>query len=210
MACGGSGHIQQQLGPFTIQGALCSTCGGQGTSVQHNKHCTKCKGKKAIFNKKVFELKLPQGIPNHYEVVMEGKGSYNMDQRCNNDMRFKFVYDVKEPYRIDNDCNVHYTLKITIDELLAGFIKDLTIYNDKIRLVSEHYFNPTKTIVMEGKGLYDMRVEKQRDLHVHFEVVFTDNERFKKYADVLKKVLKTSTASPEEYEGTLVNITQYL
>lgn len=197
MTCQGNGVVQQQMGPFFVQTHTCPSCAGQGTTVQHNKHCHKCKGSKSVYNKRKFELKLPKGIPNNYEVLMEGKGAYNQEAKRNNDIRFRFIYNINEPYTIDGDKTVHYHIKISLEELLAGFSKEIIIYKESIKLASDHYFNPTKTLVLHGMGIYDMQAERPRDLHIHFHIVYQDNERFKKYSDVFKKVLKVQ-ANPQE------------
>lgn len=214
ITCNGNGIINQQVGPFFTQMLSCPSCAGQGTTVQHNKHCHKCKGKKIIYSKKVFELKLPKGIPNLYEVVMEGKGAYNQEAKCNNDIRFRFVYNIKEPYHLEENKIVHFNLNITLEELLGGFRKEIEIYKEKIVLNSEHYFNPTKSLVLHGMGLYDMKSEIQRDLHIHFNIIYTDNERFKKYADVIKKVLKVSaqqeSKEQNDKQSNYININQFI
>jgi DnaJ-class molecular chaperone len=192
MTCHGTGKLMQQMGPFMVPSGTCHTCNGNGTYVQHNKHCTKCKGKKAIYNKKLFELKLPKGIPNNFEVNMSEKGAYNYDTQKANDIKFRFIYDIKEPYAIDRDKNVHYFVSITLEELLGGFVKEVDIYNEKFYLVSEYYFNPTQSVVIKDKGLYDMETEKQRDLFISFKVEYGKNERLTKYIDVIRKVVKTS------------------
>jgi molecular chaperone DnaJ len=209
MTCKGNGNVQQQMGPFMTQ-HICPSCNGQGTTVQHNKFCQKCKGKKVGYKKKLFELKLPKGLPNQYEVVMEGKGAYNQEAKRSNDIKFKFTYDIKEPYQIDETMNVHYFLNISIDELLAGFSKELNIYKETIPLKSEHYFNPSKALVLQGMGMYDMRVEKQRDLHIHFKIDYNDNERLKKYADVFRKVLKIQNNSEKDTKSNVIDVGTFL
>ena len=216
LTCQGNGIVHQQIGPFFSQPLKCPTCGGQGNTVQHNKYCLKCKGKKILYNKKLFELKLPKGIPNKYEVVMEGKGAYNSENKNNNDIRFRFIYNISQPYQIDDDKTVHYRINLTLEELLGGFEKDIDVYKEKFTLKSEHYFNPTKTLVIHGFGIYDMKSEQQRDLHIHFNIIYNDNERYKKYADVLKKVLKVQQKDIEESTEdnnivhTVIDINQFL
>lgn len=195
MTCHGNGVVHQQMGPFFSQQIPCPSCAGQGSTVQHNKHCQKCKGKKTVYNKKIFELKLPKGLPNHYEVTMEQKGAYNPDVKRNNDIKFKFTYDIKEPYVVDQDMNVHYKLTVKLEELLTGFSKTIQLYKDTIDIKSEHYFDPSKPMIIEGKGLYNMACEKQKDLHIHFVMEYSSNDRFKKYVDVLRKMLKTHVPS---------------
>lgn len=201
MTCKGHGSLQKQVGPFFMQPVVCPSCSGQGSTVQHNKQCHKCKGKKTLYSKKIFELKLPKGLPNNHEVVMENKGAYNEELRCRNHIKFKFIYDIVKPYTIDEDMTVHYHMKISLEELLTGFDKIIVLYKDDVRIVSEHYFNPTKSLVVHGKGLYNMSAETQKDLHIHFDVQYSDNERLVKYLDVLKKVLKVNREHTEHHSS---------
>lgn len=214
MTCQGNGMVHQQIGPFFTQTVTCPSCAGQGTTVQHNKHCSKCKGKKTFYNKKVFELKLPKGIPNNYEVVMEGKGAYNQQANTNNDIRFRFLYNISEPYILEENKTVHYHTSISLEELLGGFTKQMEVYKENIILKSDYYFNPTKTLVLHGMGVYDMKSEKQRDLHIHFNIIYSDNERYKKYADVMKKVLKVSkddsSSENTNVNKNIININEFL
>lgn len=210
MTCHGNGVINQQIGPFFTQSMTCQSCMGQGTTVQHNKFCLKCKGSKTLYNKKIFELKLPKGLPNHYEVMMEGKGAYNKDTKQSNDIRFRFIYNIQEPYKIDKDMNVHYKIDVTLEELLGGFRKDISIYRETITLVNDYYFNPNKQLIVHNYGLYDMRAEKHSDLIIHFNIVFNDNDRFRKYADVMKKILKLSPVTTKEENTNLIKINEHL
>lgn len=214
MTCNGNGVLHQQVGPFFTQTTICTSCLGQGTTVQHNKQCIKCKGKKTIYSKKSFDLKLPKGIPNNYEVVMEGKGAFNQQAGTNNDIRFIFIYNIQQPYTLDDNKTVHYHTSILLEELLGGFTKHIEIYKDTIVLKSEHYFNPTKTLVMHGMGVYDMKSEIQRDLHIHFNVIYTDNDRYKKYTDVIKRILKVpKEVNDEANQNTnknIINVNEFL
>lgn len=190
MTCQGNGIIQQQLTPFFVQEIQCPSCHGEGTTVQHNKHCTKCKGGKTIYSKKHFELKLPKGIPNGYEVILEGKGGYNPQFKIHNDIKFKFLHDIKEPYTLEDNMTVHMKVPLTLEELLVGFNKQISLYEEQITLESHHYFDPSKPLVISGKGIYDMKSEVQRDLLIEFFIIYSDNKRLVKYNDVLRKVLK--------------------
>lgn len=197
MTCRGQGVINQMVGPMMMQTLPCPSCHGQGSTIQHNKYCPKCKGEKTYYSKKCFELKLPKGLPNLYEIVMQDKGGYNIQSKSFNDIRFKFIHDIKEPYKLGHDMTVFYTLKLPLEELLGGFKKEIPLYNETLNLESKHYFNPSIPLLVQGKGLFDMASEKQRDLHIIFDITYQDNTRLVKYADVLRKVLKV--------EGNLEN-----
>lgn len=194
MSCQGIGNIHRQIGPFTVQSSMCPSCMGQGTSVQHNKQCMKCKGSKVNFIGKRFDIDIPKGLPNMHTVTLPGKGAYNVALKRNHDLRLVFKHKIQEPYRLDPDHTVHYHLKVTLEELLTGFEKTIHIYNKEYVISSEHVFNPTRTLVMNGLGLYDMKAETQRDLHIHFDIQYTDGSKLKKYAGVLRKMLKIPDA----------------
>jgi molecular chaperone DnaJ len=202
MTCHGNGILHQQVGPFFSQQISCPSCGGQGSTVQHNKQCNKCKGKKTIYSKKIYELKLPKGLPNHYDVTMQGKGSYNSDTKKFNDIKFKFTYDIKEPYAVDKEMNVYYNLTIKLEELLAGFTKQIPLYREQLCISSDHYFNPCNSLVLEGRGLYNMACEKNKDLHINFHIEYSDNDRFTKYVDVMRKILKMPTTQQQSSDET--------
>jgi DnaJ-class molecular chaperone len=101
--------------------------------------------------------------------------------------------------------NVHYKLTIKLEELLAGFVRTIHLYKDQVCISSDHYFNPCNALVIEGKGLYSLSCEKQKDLHIHFDIEYTDNDRFAKYVDVMRKVLKMPTPTQYPKEETPEN-----
>lgn len=190
MTCGGKGSLTQQVGPFFTQTMPCMSCGGKGTTIKNNKICQCCKAKKTVYNKRAFELKIPKGIPDGHETRMENKGAFDERLGFNKDMVFRFVRDIKQPYMIDPDGHVIYTLDLTLEELLVGFDKKVVIYNDTYIIKSDHYFNPTKLYTLEGMGIYNMKRNKSSNLNIKFNIIYSDSERFVKYNDVLKKVAK--------------------
>lgn len=201
MTCQGKGSIAQHVPPFFMQETQCPSCYGEGTTAQHNKHCTKCKGGKTIYCKKHYELKLPKGIPHGYEVLLDGKGGYNNKLRTFNDIKFKFIHDIKEPYILEDNMTVHVKVPLSLEELLVGFKKEVPLYDEKITLESNQYFNPSKPLVIVGKGIYDMKSEKQRDLLIDFDIVYRDNKRLVKYNNVLRKILKSDKEIGTEVEN---------
>ncbi len=190
ITCNGKGRINQQLNPFFIQTSICHSCGGKGTTIKNNKFCTECKGKKHVFSKKQFDLKLPKGIINNYEIKMDNKGSYDENMNENKDLIFKFKYDINEPYKIDENMNVIYQVDITIEDLLAGFEKNLKIYNENVLLKSLNYFNPNNIIKIDGFGIHNIKKNKSGDLIFKFNIKYTDNDKFVKYNEALRKITK--------------------
>lgn len=189
ITCNGQGSILQQLGPF-VQKSTCGSCGGKGSIIKNNKLCGLCKGEKVIYSKKIFELKIPKGIPNNHEIKMEKKGAYNLAQKSYKDMIFKFKYKIEEPYSVDDYMNVTYVFNINIEELLGGFQKTIKLYKDDVVISSDMYFNPTHIVTIKDKGFYNIKKQRYGDLYIKFNIIFTDGDRLIKYNEVLQKIIK--------------------
>lgn len=190
MKCNGTGMFQQRISPFMFSAGTCPSCQGKG-EMRTGKACQACKGEKTCYKKRAFELKLPKGGGHQSEMVMQKKGSYNKDLDENNDIVFKFNYDIPPNYKVNmSNGNVEYVYKLTIDQLLSGFEDTITIYNEKFTLKSESYFNPSKSMCVNEKGLFHPKLNKNGDLYIKFDVEFTDGDKLVKYKDVFHKIYK--------------------
>ena len=188
ITCNGQGVVTQQMGPFFMQRSTCPSCMGKGNIIKKN--CAACKGEKTVYNKKVFELRIPKGIPNNHEIRMEKRGSYSHNTKSNKDIVFRFKHKVDKPYSIEENMNVVYNIDINIEELLGGFKKSIVLYKDTVMITSDRYFNPTSPVVIKEKGMFNVRKQKHADLLLKFNVIFTESDRLAKYNEVLQKVLK--------------------
>lgn len=196
-SCGGNGSVVQQLGPFMVK-STCPQCNGKGQTIKNQCFCIKCKGSKTVYVKKKFDLKLHNGVIDGHNIVMHGRGSYDAENNKNRDICFRFKYDIKEPYTIlQND--VHYKCQLTIEELLAGFVKDIEVYKTKICLKSDRYFNPEKAFVIKGLGLSHKK--GTGNLIIDFEIKWTDSARLEKYKDVLTKIIRPNTDTISQCES---------
>lgn len=203
MTCGGHGKMHHQIGPF-MQAVTCPSCNGHGQTIKNGKVCGGCKGSKTVYSKRNFELKLPKGIPNGYELKMDGKGAYDERTKRYKDIVFKFKYAVEAPYELLDDCNVQYTLNVGIEDVLGGFEKKVVFYNDEHVIKADVYVNPAKKIVLHGLGLPNIKKNKNGDMILKLVVDWGDNERLVKYNDVLRKMFKKGAAAPVPEEGAKI------
>jgi molecular chaperone DnaJ len=187
LTCKGQGKIVQQIGPF-LNELKCPSCQGNGSAIK--RVCSNCKGQKTVYLKKAFDLRLPKGIPNDYEVRMNGRGSYNMTTKSNKDMVFKFKHNIQAPYKLDNNLNVILTIPITIEELVAGFQKKIKLYRDDVVFQSDKYFNPNNPIILKTKGIHNLQTNESTDLHLKFEIEYVDSDKLSKYKDIFHKIFK--------------------
>ena len=204
ITCHGKGSITQQVGPFFMQRGTCPSCMGRCQVIKKDKVCHGCKGEKVVFTKRIFELKLPKGIPNNHEIKMEKKGSYELNSKTHRDIIFIFKHNISPPNTLDENMNTTCRVSITVEELLAGFTKTLVVYKDPIIITSDRYFNPNKPIVMKEKGVFNNKKQKNGDILLKFDVVFIDSERLSKYNEFLQKVLKKEAAPINPQDETKV------
>lgn len=190
ITCNGQGAITHQIGPMMITQSMCPSCAGKREIIKNNNYCKTCKGGKVNYKKRVYELRIPKGIPNNYKEIKKGMGGYIIDKKIYKDMVYKFVYDIPEGYKIDIYNNVYITQYITLEELLCGFKKEIKLYDEDYILVSDKYFNPTNPIKINNKGCYNIKENKNGNLEIQFIIVYNNNERFKRYLEGFQKILK--------------------
>lgn len=203
ITCGGQGKVHHQIGPF-MQIVTCPSCMGNGQTIKNGKTCLSCKGSKTNYSKRSFELKLPKGIPNGYELKMDGKGSYDEHFKKNKDIVFKFKYDISYPYELLDDCTVQYTLSVSIEDILAGFEKRVKLYNEEHIIKADVYLNPSKRIVLGELGLPNIKRNKNGDMILKLAIEWGENEKLVKYNDVLRKMFKKPPAAPVPEEGAKI------
>lgn len=203
--CHGKGNMTQQIGPFMIQTMTCQSCNGIGTHIK--KKCNRCNGTKTIYRKKVFELKIPKGIPKGYEIKLEKKGSYNLNANKHRDILFKFNYKIDFPYELDDNTkkgDIVYNYKIDIEDLLCGFEKTIHLYKknnqyEEIKIKSEGYFNPNNKYIIKNKGLYNIKSQSYGNLYIKFIIEFTDNEKLFSSSTIMQKVFKKQFNEENDY-----------
>jgi molecular chaperone DnaJ len=213
ITCHGSGFVEQVIPPFFMQRSTCPSCAGKKEIIKENKQCKSCNGRKINMFEKSFDVKIPQGIPNGHSHKLSGKGSYNEDSNTYSDLLLVFVHDIdKSKYRIDaNALDVHIDMSITLEELLCGFVKDVSLYErDKVALVSQGYFNPSTPTVVKDMGIPLFKTKKRGDLIVHFHVKYRDEDKLKKLNDVFLTMFKKEKISVPSNENdpklVIVNI----
>lgn len=197
LTCGGNGSVAQQVGPFMMQQG-CPSCAGRGQVIKQGRECLFCKGKQIMYYTRTFDLRIPQGVPNGHHHRMESKGSYDINQQKHNDMVLIFVHDIDKKYTIDYmKNNVHVDIDVKLEDLLCGHVKHLQIYDETIMLTNKHYFNPSKQVIIENKGLPVFKRKEYGSLILHFNVKYPDeDEKFTKYHSIFLSMFKKKQHTP--------------
>ena len=191
VTCGGHGFITQAINPFMISQVTCPSCAGRGEVIKPGRECTSCHGKKMKFYKKSIDIRIPKGVPNKFEHVIEGKGSYDAETNSHNDLCLVFIHEIDQRYKVDYSTNdVLIGINITLEELLCGFQVETEIYDDMVVLQSQKYFNPENTLTLKGKGLPFYKKAKFGDLLIKFNVSYPETDKLSKFTQVFHTMFK--------------------
>lgn len=202
MKCNGQGSITQQVGPF-LMSMECNSCFKNGSIIRNNKQCQHCKGEKYTKYRKSVKVEIPKGIPNKYQHKIEERGSFNPIHKCYNDLVLVLEYKHPENISIDKEGNITYILDIKLEDLLCGLSKEIDIYGKSFTVTSKGYFNPSKSVTFEDKGLPIYKKMRYGNLNISFNIIYED-EKLSKYKDVFCKVFKKDILIHDKKENTLM------
>ena len=147
---------------------ICGQCGGSGRSPMP---CLQCSGDGGNFQKRVYDVTCPPGVPENNVVVLREKGSYNKLLRNKQDLHVVFRYAFSKGLRLDGR-DVHVKTVLSLHQLITGFSQEITVFREKIMLSSDGYIDPTVPFKIPGGGLPTLGNTDHGNLWVHFEVTF--------------------------------------
>jgi DnaJ-class molecular chaperone len=190
IVCKGRGVTVTQMGPFVSQ-STCNACFGKKRAVRKGKECLKCNGERNRIYRKSLKIDIPKGITDSSSVTVKGKGGIDPRSGANADLEIHFKYvNIPGNVKIDNNANIHMTMKISLQDLLCGRNQVIDLYGKQIDISTSAYFNPTNDVVLSGKGLPKYQKHGFGNLHIMYDVVYPSTETLTKYKDIFIKVFK--------------------
>jgi len=190
--CGGTGHIRQSGGFFSIS-RLCSSCGGSGKIIKDP--CADCggNGRKEVTRK--VKINIPPGVDNETRVKLSGEGEAGPHGGPNGDL-YVLVSVAEHEVFSRREYDVYSLLLVPYTCLVFGSEVEVPIVYGNANLVipagtpSGHIFRlkneGIKRIDGRGKGDHFVKVEtnipknlnsKQKKLLKEFESTFEKPEK---------------------------------
>ncbi|OII75081.1 hypothetical protein cand_004420 [Cryptosporidium andersoni] len=191
--CQGQGiRVQiRQIGPMVQQTqSPCTTCKGTGKIIPTSKQCKKCNGSGSVKERKVLEVNIDKGIPNHHKVTFHGEADEKQGEVPGDVV---FVLDEQEHSTFKRRGGDLFMEKnITLVEALTGYTFTVTHLDGRKLLVKS---NPgdiakpgdIKCINGEGMPTYKNPFVKGH-LFLVINITFPDSLN-KKAQDTLKSIL---------------------
>ena len=171
----------------------CISCRGKGQIFKNNRRCQNC-NKGLIMKETSINIIVPKGVPDNYELIVKNKGSYNLKNKCYNNVKLKFKYNLSKFIQVHGN-TIFYYIDIKLEDLLYGNIKEeLKIGKITLELAFDKYFDPTEALTYEGYGIPTYKDDENiGDLVVKFNIVYPENNNIAihKYKKIFEKIFKT-------------------
>lgn len=170
---GRSSRISYRACPC-CSGTGCWMCKGEGR-IETPSVCGPCMGSGCVYRKRSFVIKCPKGVDNGFRHVVTNKGAYDTTSRSYADLVFVFTYDSFSDRIKIAGRDVHVDMEIELSELLGGFKRSMSLYDETYVIESAGYLNPSKEHRIFGEGLPGPVDNSSGDLVVHLKVKYDDD-----------------------------------
>ncbi|XP_034831302.1 dnaJ homolog subfamily A member 2-like [Maniola hyperantus] len=184
----------QQIGPNMTRQfqTRCTTCQGQGETIDEKDKCPKCKGKKVLNETKILEVHVEKGMRENQKIFFRGEGDQQPDTQPG-DVIIVLQQKPHELFKRTGD-DLLMEREITLTEALCGFefvIKHLDGRDLLIRHSPGEVIKPGDLKGIQGEGMPQHKNPFEKgNLYVRFEVTFPENhfaneEQLKKIESIL-------------------------
>jgi molecular chaperone DnaJ len=169
--CKGSGKLQNRsrsgFGTF-VQIVPCSACKGRGQTI--DSPCRNCKGKGRVKRARKITVKIPVGIPEGYQLRLEGQGEAPPDEGPSGDL-YILIHMVPHRYFIRDGDNLLYNLYISVPQAALGAEVTIPAIEGKANLRIHPGTQPGQILRVKGKGMPRIGGYGRGDLRVRVNVV---------------------------------------
>jgi molecular chaperone DnaJ len=169
--CKGSGKLQNRsrsgFGTF-VQIVPCSACKGRGQTI--DSPCRNCKGKGRVKRARKITVKIPVGIPEGYQLRLEGQGEAPPGEGPSGDL-YILIHMVPHRYFIRDGDNLLYNLYISVPQAALGAEVAIPAIEGKANLRIHPGTQPGQILRVKGKGMPRIGGYGRGDLRVRVNVV---------------------------------------
>lgn len=175
--CKGKGMVTKmmQMGPgmYSQSTGPCDVCRGRGKNISERDMCKTCKGNQVVKEKKVIEITVDKGVPNHHKCKFHGE-SDEAPGLLPGDLVVIIEEKEHEIYK-RKKADLIMTKKITLKEALTGYSFRIEHFDGEkvIENSPGDIVKPGDIRTVEEMGMPLMRTPyKHGNLFIYFEVEF--------------------------------------
>ena len=168
--CKGTGSIlrKQQTILGTLQTrSVCPTCGGEGSIIKHK--CKECAGEGIVYGEEVVTVKIPKGVREGMQLVMNGKGNAGKHNGRSGDLLI-LVEEEKDKELIRDENDLIYNLLLSFPTAALGGAVEIPTIDGKVKVKIDPGTQPGKVLRLRGKGVPDVNGYGIGDLLVNISI----------------------------------------
>ena len=148
-ACGGSGRINTQKGPFSVS-ITCGRCQGQGRFVKTK--CTSCQGMGFVEGKvRKHKMDIPAGIESGMQIVIKGEGE-RIANGVPGDVACQIIIEPHVFYEREGS-HLHCVVPITFAQSISGHDVELPVFGKVCKIHIPPQTKSGQVLRMKGIGM---------------------------------------------------------
>ncbi|MCP4337170.1 MAG: molecular chaperone DnaJ [Mycoplasma sp.] len=169
-SCQGSGSIMKALRtPFGLVNSTvtCDDCGGEGKRI--TKKCLECNGDKITINKKEIEIKIPAGINNGQNIIVQGFGGPGHNGGASGDLYLQ-ANIIEHKYFTREGNNLFLDVPVSVIDIIKGNYIDIpTPYGTEQVKVSSKITSGTR-LILNNRGVPSVSNGRKGDLIITINI----------------------------------------
>lgn len=203
--CNGTGtiiKIQQSIFGMMQTQAVCPRCNGEGKIIKNR--CPHCSGDGVVYGEELVEVKIPAGVADGMQLVVEGKGNAGKHNGYPGNLLIVIEeQEHKDLIRDEND--LIYNLLLTVPQAILGGTVEVPTIDGAVKLKIEPGTQPGKVLRLRDKGLPILHSSRKGDMLVNVSVYipeslskeekaaiekFSSSDSFKPNLSIKEKIFK--------------------
>ena len=203
--CNGTGTIiktQQSIFGMMQTQAVCPRCNGEGKIIKSR--CPHCSGDGVVYGEELVEVKIPAGVADGMQLVVEGKGNAGKHNGYPGNLLIVIEeQEHKDLIRDEND--LIYNLLLTVPQAILGGTVEVPTIDGAVKLKIEPGTQPGKVLRLRDKGLPILHSSRKGDMLVNVSVYipeslskeekaaiekFSSSDSFKPNLSIKEKIFK--------------------
>jgi molecular chaperone DnaJ len=203
--CNGTGTIiktQQSIFGMMQTQAVCPRCNGEGKIIKNR--CPHCSGDGVVYGEELVEVKIPAGVADGMQLVVEGKGNAGKHNGYPGNLLIVIEeQEHKDLIRDEND--LIYNLLLTVPQAILGGTVEVPTIDGAVKLKIEPGTRPGKVLRLRDKGLPILHSNRKGDMLVNVSVYipeslskeekaaiekFSSSDSFKPNLSIKEKIFK--------------------
>lgn len=168
--CNGSGYVTNYvktfLGHMTSK-TVCPECSGSGKIIKEK--CSFCRGEGRVKVDEIIDVKIPQGISEDMEFVMEGYGNASLNGGQNGDLYVGIIEEKHDKFKRDG-LDIYSQVDISFIDAVFGVDVEIPTLCENVKIKIQPGTQSGKLLRLTGKGLRDVNGYRSGNMYIFIQV----------------------------------------